>query len=125
LVVQGEQTGIYDLMLSRIEANGIYDGCRTLGDVKERYVAIDKLYDAIKEDGRLLRQQELNPRTIREKGGIHIHISRDGETLFGGGGFHRLALAKLLNLKRIPVQLGVIHPVAAHDNVMSSLRCRD
>ena len=105
MAVLGEQTGIYDFMLSRIEANGIYNGCRTLDDVKERYVAIDTLYDAIKN------------------GGIHTHLSRDGEPLFGGGGFSRLALAKILELKKILRNWG--HPVAAHDNVMSSLRCRD
>lgn len=120
--VPWEETGIYDLMLRRIEINGVYDECRTLDDVKARYDGIDKLYDTVRKDGRLLTQQELNPGNIREKGGIHIHISRTGAPLFAGGGFHRLALAKLLQLKTIPVQLGVVHPDAVAEQVIHRLR---
>lgn len=39
---------------------------------------------------------------------ILVHVF-DDEVIFAGGGFHRLAIAKILNLESIPVDVGLIY----------------
>jgi hypothetical protein len=57
-------------------------------------------------------RKELYSEVFREMGGVYIHIDRNSKVLFGGGGFHRLAIAKILKLNTIPTQLGVVHKKA-------------
>ena len=45
---------------------------------------------------------------FRERGGILVHIGSDGEPCFAGAGYHRFAIAKILNL-RFPAQIGCVH----------------
>lgn len=120
--VPWEDTGVYDMMLDRIERRGVFDDCRNLDDVVKRYRDIDRLYVSLQSGEGVKTQQALNPRNLREKGGIHIHIGREGEPLFAGGGFHRLAIAQLLGLPSIPAQLGVVHEQAVALGVMPGLR---
>lgn len=39
---------------------------------------------------------------------VLVHLF-DDDILFAGGGFHRLAIAKILNLESIPVDVGLIY----------------
>lgn len=108
-----EETGIYDFMLECIQQrNGPVDKCSSLDDILARYERLDNLFENVKLTGRLKTQRELNPRCYNEEGGIFIHIGRQNQVIFGGGGIHRLAIAKVLQLNSIPGQLGVIHPEA-------------
>lgn len=120
--VSWEETGVYDMMLDRIAERGVFDGCRNRDDVVKRYQDIDRLHESLAREEGVKTQQQLHPKTLREKGGIHIHISRAGEPLFAGGGFHRLAIARLIGLPRIPAQLGVVHEQAVANGVMPRLR---
>lgn len=52
---------------------------------------------------------ELFPGQNRELGGIEIHIGPEGEPIFGDSGNHRLAMALVLGLPRIPAMLGFVH----------------
>lgn len=54
----------------------------------------------------------MTPRCLRESGGVYVHINRNGEAIFGGGGIHRFAIARILSLDTIPAQLGVVHEEA-------------
>lgn len=118
-----QETGVFDYMLQRIEKNGVFDECKTYEDIIRRYQSIDQLYERLSADGRLKTQAELKEaKATREKGGVHVHVGRDGELIFGGGGCHRLAIAQLLGMKKIPAQLGVVHPDAVHAGVMPQLR---
>lgn len=109
--VPWEETGIYDFMLAIIkEKNRPADGCQSLEDIIARYNRLDQLFEEVKRTGAFKTQKQLNPSAENEQGGIYVHIGRDNKLIFGGGGFHRLAIAQILNLKSIPAQLGVVHP---------------
>lgn len=107
--VSWEEAGAYKAMEELIKAKGSFDGCTSLNDVKERYETIDHLFNKIKASGYLAPRLEIVSSNHREHGGILIHIGRTGEPIFSGSGCHRLAIAKALNLKKIPCELGVIH----------------
>ncbi len=76
--------------------------------IQERFNTLDRAYNEAKKTGRLKTRKEIDPNAIREEGGILVHISNTGEPVFGGNGFHRLAIAKILKLNKIPVCLGII-----------------
>jgi hypothetical protein len=107
--VSWEDAGAYKAMLGLIKKNGHFDNCRSLSDIKDRYTNIDKLFTQIKSSQYLSPRSEIIPDNYREHGGILIHIGRNGEPIFSGSGCHRLAIARSLNLKFIPCELGVIH----------------
>ncbi len=108
-----EATEAIDRYLEDIEIHGIRDGCRTLADVEARLAELDRIFEAVRCDGWLRTRAELQRgRAFRERGGIRIHISRRNEPIFGGSGYHRLAIATVLEFERIPAQLGVVHPLA-------------
>lgn len=108
-----EETGIYEFMLDFIaQRKSPVDKCSSLEDILARYERLDKLFEEIKACRNLKTQKELNPACFNEEGGIFIHIGRQNQLIFGGGGIHRLAIAQILRLNNIPAQLGVIHPEA-------------
>ena len=117
-----EETGIVDEMMSRIARFGTFDGCRTREDVLARYDRIDRMYDEIARTGRLQPVIERPERFRREHGGILIHIDREGRPLLAGNGNHRLAIARILKLDRVPAQLGAIHLDALKAGVLPRLR---
>jgi hypothetical protein len=104
--------GAYDYMMGRIAQSGELDGCRTLTDVVKRYDRLDELFEQVQREGRLRAVPEVRPNTFREQGGVYMHIGRNNSPIFGTGGCHRLAIAKVLDLEEIPTQLGVVHPEA-------------
>jgi len=52
--------------------------------------------------------KELDPSNFREKGGILVRIGKNGKQVFGGSGFHRLAIAKVVELDLIPAYIGIV-----------------
>lgn len=105
-----EDAGAYDLLARMLAKKQKHDGCRTMEDVKRRYEAVDRLYEHLRSGGEFLTQEQLAGRSaFREDRGIYVHIGRAGELIFGRGGCHRLAIAQILGLPQVPVQVGVIH----------------
>jgi hypothetical protein len=108
--ISWEETGIYKSMENLIAQYGTCDGLKNTEDIIKRYEALDIIFDEVKKEGRLKIQNELNASAIGESGGIYIHLGNSGEPIFGGGGHHRLAIAKVLGIKEIPAQIGCVHP---------------
>lgn len=106
------ETGALEYMDQQIAARGQQDGCRDRSDVLARFARLDEMYAAVKREGRLRTRQEIAPRAFREEGGILVHVSPDGELVSGDSGKHRLTIAQLHRLERIPVRLGQIHVAA-------------
>lgn len=106
-----EDAGAYQIMEAHIQKHRTYDDCTTMDDVVRRYQRLDRIIDAIRTEG-FLKMAKIHKGTFRESGGVYVHIGRNGEYIFGIGGCHRLAIAQALQLKRIPVQLGVVHKEA-------------
>jgi hypothetical protein len=74
-------------------------GVRSVDELVEKYAKqIDALYDDMKTNGFVVQRDRYG----YLKNLPHVHIGRDGELLFGNNGNHRLAIAKILRLDRIP-----------------------
>jgi len=69
----------------------------------------EDIYNIIQEDG-YRSQQELNPQKLPcpEAHEVTVHIGRNGEYIRHDGR-HRLAIAKILDLERIPVRVCLRH----------------
>ncbi|MFP7673756.1 hypothetical protein ACG74X_10430 [Marivita sp. S0852] len=119
--VPWEDTPLFDWMLKEIDIHGRIDGCYTREDLIARYERLDRIYEETKHTRRLRPHGSVND-TRREHGGILVHITRDGTPLRDGGGMHRFAIAYILDLEKVPAQLGVIHPDAVASGVLAKLR---
>ncbi|MHA6347379.1 hypothetical protein [Roseivivax sp. CAU 1761] len=117
-----EETGIIDEMMRRIEKHGVFDECRSREDVLRRYAGIDRMYEEIARAGRLEPQGTRPDALHREHGGIFVHIGRNGAPILAGNGNHRLAIARILGLARVPAQLGALHRGAWEAGLLPELR---
>ncbi|MGH1486222.1 MAG: hypothetical protein ACRBCI_08370 [Cellvibrionaceae bacterium] len=116
-----KKAGAYKAMKKLIEEKGSFDDCISKKEIKQRYKSIDKLYKKVKSEQRLKPREEILPKNHREYGGILVHINRNGEPIFSGSGCHRLSIARALNLKKIPCEIGVIHPKALQSDAYKKL----
>lgn len=110
--VSWEDTGIIDLLAAELPIRGSVDGCRTREDLVSRYQALDDVFAIVEREGRFRTRKELDPHAYREVGGILIHVGRNGQPIFGTGGCHRLAMAQVIGLARVPAQVGLVHELA-------------
>jgi hypothetical protein len=107
--VPWDKTGAYNRMLKKIEEKGVMDGCVTLSDVIKRYERVDQMFHQVKERG-MLDPAGAAGSEYHRRNGVLVHIDSDGRPIFGLGGCHRFAVARILDLKHIPVLLGMVHP---------------
>lgn len=76
--------------------------------IEARFEMLDQAFEETKQLGRLKTREEMNSSNFRESEGILVHIGSGGEVIFGGNGFHRLAIAKVLELEKIPACVGLV-----------------
>jgi hypothetical protein len=65
------------------------------------WLQIDSLYSSIKKNGLF--------KIYKRGDGIIVHIDESGNFIFGGGGFHRLGIAKILGIDKVLVEVGLVH----------------
>lgn len=99
-----EEIGVYEYMKN--ETKKYRDMSQT--ELEERYRTFDLLFEEVKKDGRLKRRSDVDPTAFREENGILIHIGEGGNLYFGGVGFHRFSISKVLNLQKIPACVGIV-----------------
>jgi len=119
--ISWEDTGIIDYLYNRIaEQERELDGCRTRDDVVERYKHIDNVYEDIRKNG-------YNETKHSSHNYVAVHIGRDGELIFAGSGYHRLAICKIANIKKIPVWIRGRHEQwqQIRDSVAALQSCPD
>jgi hypothetical protein len=106
-----ESTGIHEFMLSLISQRGApVDGCRSLEEIIARYKKLDKLFFEMEKGSSFMTRDDIRGVSSgKEFGGVYVHLDEDGSLIFGGGGYHRLAIAKILSVPVIPAQIGVVH----------------
>jgi hypothetical protein len=80
-------------------------GCRTAEDVDRYFAEMTALFDRIRTDG-YLTQRQLGLDGADE---IRVCIDREGRPCVFGGGTHRLSIALLLELPRVPVIVKRVH----------------
>lgn len=78
-------------------------------NAKARLASYEKLYSELAVTKTLKARSELPVPHFREHGGILIHFDSKGQLIFGARGNHRFAIAKLLDLSRVPVMVGLVH----------------
>lgn len=99
--VSWENTEIFKNKMSAIKKRGKIDGCYNKEDLLKRYAGMSSLASNIQKNGwrDFFRYRDI----LDISDCISVSITRNGELLLGGGGFHRLAIARVLDLKAIPV----------------------
>lgn len=117
-----EETELWAHGLSRIREVGFFDECRSEADMRARYDRLDRIAREVAQTGRLRSEAEAGSYFRREHGGIFCHIGRAGQPIRAGGGQHRFALARVLGIKDIPVQLGVTHLEALRAGALARYR---
>lgn len=101
----------------------IHDWITTREELLEDLETTDELYRSIADRG-YRPQVDLLPEGAPEVsdfrslrlGELRLDVGRDGELLFAGGGKHRLAIAKVLDVERIPAVV-----VTRHERWMETL----
>ncbi len=107
-----EETGEVERMERAIRRKGPIKGCRTRQEILDRCAQLDGIFEMIRQEGRLRPHGELEPGTFRELGGIGMHIGVDGTPVRSANGRHRFAMARILQIPRIPVRVGLVHHTA-------------
>ena len=98
-----DKIGVFDYM-TQTKAYGEWPRKK----IEDRFRMLDQAFEETKKSGRLKTREEINPGNFREEDGILVHIAKDGEIIFGGNGFHRLAIAQVLQLDVIPACVGLV-----------------
>lgn len=97
------------------EGRTVWQESRSREDLLQRGERVDALYEAIRDDGmRSVVDMARRGETLRSfphavSNEILVDIGRDGQLLFANGR-HRLSIAKILDLDRVPVAILVRHP---------------
>jgi len=107
-----EQTEYYWRVLSQIK-NGVHKrSMKNQEDLNRRVAYLDRLYEKIKTEGYKPITEVSDESNIsyieRDEDEISIRIGRHGDLLFEDGR-HRLTIAKILGIKRVPVKVTVRH----------------
>ena len=120
-----EDTQQYKLMISQIEQGLTIRGCSNKNDVLKYFKDLDILFCSL-ELGKYLTQNELGdhvniPDDSRYPNEIIVSIDRFGNYLHERGGSHRLSIAKVLKLPKVPViiirkHLNIFNKENNHDN---------
>jgi len=111
-----EETEFYQRLLGYISEGEVNRGCKNKEELNERFKNIDLLYSQIKENGYKSKEELHSPEGWLGKlekssavlDDVSVAIGRNGQLLFIDGR-HRLAIAKLLNLPKIPVRIIARH----------------
>lgn len=105
------QTPQYKVMLSAVRAGGSSAKelggywCRTPEDVTLYFESLIAAYRKISVEGYKTQTQlsKEEPQLVRKRGDeIKLYVDYSGELILGGGGTHRLCIAKNLGLSKIP-----------------------
>lgn len=88
-------------------------GCRDKSNFDRRCKGLELLYQRIKHEGyksqreMILSQKHYDPRSLEDE--VTVSVGRHGDLLFSNSA-HRLAIARLLGIQKIPVKIAVRHP---------------
>lgn len=99
-----EETTYYTSLRDRFSSEG-WSKPRSEALAAERCERIEAVYETIRSEG-YRSQRELNGNPLHE---ITVNVARDGELLYNCEGRHRLSIAKVLGVERIPVLKLVSH----------------
>ena len=108
-----ENSIFYQRVLDRINKGQFLWGCRNKSEWDRRCKSLDLLYQNIKNEGFksqrdiLLDIKKKNPLQAEDE--ITVNVGCNGDLLFNDAA-HRLSIAKLLGIQKIPIKITVRHP---------------
>lgn len=103
--VSWEDTVFFKRVVGQIEQGKRKWRCSTAEEFSRRLHDVDRLFNIIREQG---YRTQLELRTPRAWDEIRLAIGRSGELILFDGR-HRLSMAKILKLKRIPAIVSIRH----------------
>ena len=109
-----QDTDFYKIELNKIKAGMFRWGCSSEREYLERCKKLDELYKDIKDNGFKTQKMLGSEGILKHKGirevedEIKIVVSRDGD-LIHHSGQNRLAIAKILDLDKIPLKITLRH----------------
>jgi hypothetical protein len=125
-----KETDLYKFIRDQIDSKDYRWtwGCKNLRDLEERGKYLHSLYRSIKENGLVDHNVCINKNLISvaghlENDDIMIAIDRNGMPLFIQNGSHRLCMAKILGIKKIPVKVYLRHQKWNNKKKIISDRC--
>ncbi|WP_457653570.1 hypothetical protein [Rhodocaloribacter sp.] len=111
------ETDFYMRVVGEIQKGHVKWGCTTVESFNQRLQRLEDLYHGIKENGYKL-QEEIEPEEdpfswepdspFRRYDEVVVCIDRKGRILLRDGK-HRLSIAKILGIEKIPVRVGLRH----------------
>ncbi len=102
-----ENTSFYRRVLNQILNGEEKWGCRNELEFRERLKDIEFLFEYIKKHGyKSKKLLEVNSKQKEDE--VTVNIGRYGDLLLNNGR-HRLSIAKLLNIKKIPIKITAKH----------------
>ncbi|MFP8956783.1 hypothetical protein ACLI4Y_08645 [Natrialbaceae archaeon A-CW3] len=109
-----KDTQLYSKSIERIGSGESVFGCDTEDELLNRFEYIDELYCDIRDQGYVRNNvhddgYKTNWEGDRKLDEVTIDIGRDGELLYYTNGRHRLSIAKILGIDKIPVLVRVRH----------------
>lgn len=99
-----EDTVYYAELVSMFRSNG-WDHDDAISLATERCEKIESLAEILQQTG-YQSQKQLNGHPLHE---VTVNVSREGDLLYNCEGRHRLCLAKILDIERIPVLVLIRH----------------
>ena len=104
-----EETDYYRRLLRHVAEGANKRGMTSRSDVDARCDKLDRLYESIREHGyKAVVDREVSPQFPHGENEVSVRISREGDLLFEDGR-HRLSIAKVLGIRRIPVKVTIRH----------------
>lgn len=108
--VSWPETDLYKRVISELNSGQVRYGCKSQDDYDIKCKELDEMFEDIKRSGYKSQKDiaagEKDPYKGEDE--ISVCIGRDGALLFEDGR-HRLALAKILGLKRVPIKITMVH----------------
>lgn len=101
-----EQIDEYRRIMAAVEAGRSPRGCKTEDQVRDYFAAMKKANLSIATEG--YKTSASLGGLVRDE--ISIWVTRDGQLVYGGWGNHRLAMADLHKIERVPVSILGAHP---------------
>jgi len=102
---QWEETPFYETHRDRISEGYQSYGCNSVEELKYKLTKVDGLYASIRDNG-YKTSKSLGNNPLDE---VTVNIGRNGQLLYEDQGRHRLSIAKILDLDKIPVLVKVRH----------------
>ena len=100
---------IQEVMADVKDGNRRWNSCTSVNDVAERCKMLDELYDSMQREGYQRQHATSLYRWRDEYDLLTLNIDRKGEFIRNNSGGHRLIIAKILGIERIPARVLLRH----------------